>query len=623
MRELRVAIRSLRHSPGFAIAAIVTLAVSIAANTSVFSVLNAVLLNPLSLRHIPESKRVVVLYEKNPSLAAFIAERLSPRSKTIATWQHQAHAFSDLAYLRDSPVSVVVPGANRSEQTSGAHVSPNFFAFFGVHASAGRVLNAADFHKSSVVITNSLADKLFGHASAAIGHSLVVNGVGMRIAGVLRKDFELPSTWGGQNEYNPQVISLHDEDLATAKDQSFNFTVFARLRPGYDRQRAQSDLDAIAGRLRASQPEDYAGFSANVRNILDETVDSNTQQAVVVLQVAVAFVLLIACANVGNLLLTRAVARDKEIAVRVAIGAGRGSIVRQILAESCLISAIGGAIGIALTFAALRLITGMLPDVQGFHEIRVDVPVLLFTVVVSLLCAVLFALPAIWRSWGIQVNQTLNRSSRSVAGSSNRLRTMLSIGQVALSLILLVGAGLLLRSLRVLLDTDLGFEHAHITSIRVSLPPASYPDARLPAFNRSLLSAVQQVPGVQSAALSTDLPMRGFQISSFEIPGRQNRPGEVPNSDWSRTTADFFKAMGIQILAGRTYSEAEVSSDAPVVVINRKLALAYWPGQNPLGKTLKFADKTRQIIGVVANEHQAGPDTEQSPELYLPGFCKP
>lgn len=622
--DLRYSVRSLRNHPGFAVAAVVTLAIAIAANTAVFSVVSAVLLNPLSMRHMHDSGKVVTLFERYPALSSFISDHFSPRAKTIAHWEKQSHSLEEFGLLRVAPVAIQTSAGAQAKHADGALITPGFLSLFGVSPAIGRGITWADKNKQVALITSTLYSRMFHNDPNVLGRNVIVNGFTMRIVGVLRPDFELPSSWGGSSEQEPQVLSLLDQDLATDKDKGFDTNVYARLRPGYTVQQAQAELDAIAMRLQKSDAEDYAGFYTKVKPLLDETVGTSIQQGLLMLQIAVAFVLMIGCANVGNLLLTRAVARDKEIAVRVAMGAGRWRVVRQILAESLLLAVVASAIGIGLTYGALHLTAGMVPDVRGFHEVRVDGPVFLFTVGASLLCGVLFSVPAIWRAWNVPVNETLNRSSRSVSGSSTKLRTGLAVAQLALSLVLLVGAGLLLRSLQALLDFNLGFNPEHLVSVLVYLPADRYQNqGRLAAFNGSLLSAAENLPGVETVAISNVVPLRAVQATSFEIPGRAAKKGQQPASDWAITSAGYFKALGVQVLRGRTYTPGEVTSNAPVLVINQQLANTFWPGQDPIGKVVKFGSpvpRELRIIGIVGDESQTGPDNERGGELYMPGL---
>ncbi len=336
---------------------------------------------------------------------------------------------------------------------------------------------------------------------------------------------------------------------------------------------------------------------------------------------------MIACANAGNLLLGRAVARDKELAVRTAMGASRWRLVRQTLTESLLLSCAAALIGLLLSWAGVRLLLAMAPpDAFTLHELRIDRNVLLFTALIAVLTGVLFGLIPASRSWKQNINEVLNRSTRGVAGSSNRLRGALVIVEVALSLVLVIGAGLMIRSLSVVMNTDLGFRLDHLLVMRVSLPDETYNTfPKLAAFNNRLLESVRALSGVHSASLTTALPMKAVSQSSFEIPGRPHEHDKLPVTDWARVSDRYFETLMMRVIEGRTFTRQEaVSADPTVAVVNQAFANRFFPGMDPIGQQVTFGNEqgkntNYRIIGLVANEHQMGPDNEQATELYLPG----
>jgi putative ABC transport system permease protein len=345
-----------------------------------------------------------------------------------------------------------------------------------------------------------------------------------------------------------------------------------------------------------------------------------------VLQVAVGFVLLIACANVGNLLLTRAIRREKEIAVRVALGAGRLRVIRQMLSESLLLSAVGGLGGLALAFWALRAISYFAPeDTHGFHELRIDPAVLLFTFGVTFAAGVLFGLAPSMHALGQEISEVLGRGARSVGGTSNQLRSVLVVCEMALSLVLLIGAGLMIRSLSALMATDMGFQVDHLFTLQVTLPPAKYKTPEeIAVFNDELLNKMRQVPGVQAAGLTTALPMRSVQVSSYELEGRAKaKGGDLLVANQARVSDGYFEAMHSRLIKGRTFQRSEVVARQPVAVVSEAFARTNWPGQNPIGKVLicngeDGKEAHYSVIGIVGDESQMGPDAGSHAEYYLP-----
>ena len=628
-QDLKYAARGLRTNTGFAAAAIFALALGIGANTAVFSVINAVLLNPLAFQGYRDPGRLVVLYEKNPSLSLFFANTMPPRVRTFRAWKKESHSFVDLAAWQDATITlsdVSDRSALRPEQVEAGRATSNFFPLLGIQTRLGRNFTPGEMDAGSnvAILSDALYRSRFASDPKILGKAFLANGHRYEVVGVLPAGFELPAVWGGFDHKAPKLWSPLNVNPGGDQENAFSLFVFGRLRPDVPLTQARAEMEVIGRRLANDDSKDYAGFGINVVTVADENVGPDLRRALFVLQIAVLFVLLIACANVGNLLLTRAVARDKEIAVRIALGAGRWRLLRQLIAESLLLSFAGGFAGLLLAVGALRIISKLAPqDAQGFHELRIDGPVLLFTVAVCFAAGILFGLAPASRAWKSNVNETLSRSARSVAGSSSRLRNTLAVVEIALSLVLLIGAGLTIRSLALLMGTDLGFKRDHLLVMHLSLPPAKYATpAQLVSFNDRLLQAARTVSGVQSAALTTALPMRSVQESSFDLPGRTPKPGQVFTSDWAMTSDRYFETMGEKVLQGRTFtSEEAASQDLAVAVVNQSFAHMYWPGEDPLEKVFQFGPRklTYRVIGVVGDEHQLGPDSERHSEFYLPG----
>ncbi len=626
-QDLRYTLRGLRRNPGFAAAAVFALALGIGANTAVFSVINAVLLHPLAFKGYRDPAQLVMLYEKNPSLSLFFANTMPPRLRNFRAWKQQNHSFEDLAAWQDGTVTISDVNGHaglKPEQVEAGQATSNFFPLLGVHLRMGRNFTPQETRTGNsnvAILSDALYKSRFNSDPHILGKTFLANGHQYQIIGVLAPGFELPAVWGGLDHKGPKLWSPFNVYAVGDQENSFSLWVFGRLKPGVDIAHARSEMDVISSRLARSDRENDLGFGINVVSLSDENVGADLRHALLVLEIAVLFVLLIACANVGNLLLTRAVARDKEIAVRVALGAGRWRLLRQVMSESLVLSFCGGAAGLLLAFWALRIISNVAPqDTQGFHELRIDAPVLWFTIAVCIAAGILFGLAPASRAWRSNINETLSRSARSVAGSSNRLRNTLAVVEIALSLILLIGAGLTIRSLALLMNTDLGFKRDHLLVMHLTLPESKYnAPEKIASFNDRLLDAVRSVPGVKAAALTTALPMRSVQQSSFDLPGRTPKPGQLFTSDWARTSDHYFETMSETLLKGRTFTRREaVAKDAPVAVVNQAFAQTFWPGKDPVGEVFKFGNVTYKAIGVVGDENQMGPDSDKHAEFYLP-----
>jgi putative ABC transport system permease protein len=382
-------------------------------------------------------------------------------------------------------------------------------------------------------------------------------------------------------------------------------------------------MNVIAKRLERADPQLNTGMGVHVFPVSVEDVSPVLRTSLLVLQIAVAFVLLIACANVANLLLTRAVRREKEIAVRVAIGAGRMRIIRQMLSESLLLSLFAGAAGLLLALASLRAVSALAPpDTHGFHELRLDPLVLGFTVLVTIGAGLLFGLAPAFHALRQNVNEALSRGARGLGGTSNRLRAALVVCEIALSLVLLIGAGLMVRSLVWLMGTDLGFRSDHLLTMRLSLPSPRYSNAeQVSAFCDRLLESVRQLPGVQAASLTDALPMRTVNESSFRVEGRN--PKQLPVAENAHVRDGYFETLGMRLYKGRTFTWQDVASSHAVAVVNRTFVRENWPREDAIGKVIIFPDANGKdtrysIIGIVSDEHQLGPDAISHPEMYFP-----
>ncbi len=572
-----------------------------------------------------------MLWEKNSALTFMWANEMPVRPQNYRAWKEQAHSFSELAAWRDESVTLTDPDRHREkpEEVEAGVATADLFPLLGVRPRVGRPFTEGDRKQGKnnvALLSDELYRSRFGSNPRIVGATIFADGKPVRVIGVLPPGVAFPAIWGGLEQKKPQLWMPLDAPPEMHADQSSSLFVFGRLKRGVTIGQARAEMQIIQARLAHTSLEE-GGFGINVETLSKANTDPSLRQAAFVLQIAVVFVLLIACANAGNLLLGRAVARDKEAAVRTAIGASGWRLFRQTLTESLLLSCTAAAIGLVLADAGVKLLRAMAPpDTFALHELRIDGDVLLFTAGVAIVTGVLFGLIPASHSWRKNINEILNRSARGVAGSSNRLRSLLVIAEIALSMVLVIGAGLMIRSLAAFMNTDLGFQVNHLLVMRLTLPGNVYSTpAKVAAFDNRLIESVRDVPGIQAAALTTALPMKSVSQSSFEIPGRVRDRNQLPVTDWARVSDQYFETMKMRVIGGRTFTRQEALAAEPsVAVVNQAFVRKFFRDADPLGKQVKFSNEhgsntTYSIVGVVADEHQMGPDNEQGAELYLPG----
>ncbi len=631
-QDLRYAIRGFRKSLGFTLAAVFALALGIGANTAIFSAVNAVLLNSRALNSLNAPDRLVMVWEKNPRLSTFIADRMQPRLNNYLDWKKESRAFEGLAIFDNTRLNLTAANdsaGRKPEQVSAAEASADFLPLLGIRPRLGRNFKPEEMQVANgkvAIISDELYRSRFNSDPQILGKVLPANGVEYQIIGVLPRDFELPAMWEGLDQSRPKVWIPVEIAPGLREQRSRSFFVFGRLKTGVTLAQAHAEMNVIAKRLERADPESDRGFGVNVFPLSVEDIDPTLRKSLFVLQIAVGFVLLIACANVANLLLTRAVRREKEIAVRLALGAARGRIVRQMLSESLLLSVLGGLSGLLLAFAALRAVSVFAPpDTHGFHELRVDPLVLGFTVLVTMIAGLLFGLAPAFHALPQNVNDALGRGARGVGGTSNRLRGALVVSEVALSLILLIGAGLMIRSLTSLMSTDMGFHPDHLLTMHISLPPLKYSKPeQVAAFNRRLVDAVRQIPGVRFASLSDALPMESINETSYDVEGKPTKPEQEPVAERARVQDGYLETLGVKLYRGRTFTQRDVLLAQPkVAVVSQAFARVNWPNEDALGKAIVFPQDNGKslrysVIGIVGDKHELGPDSPTHPEMYLP-----
>ena len=613
--DVRFALRSLLRAPAFTAVAVLTLALGIGANTTIYSVVREVLLRPLPYE--APDRLVRILGAGGESVSR------SPVSyPNFLDWRERSRAFSSMAAYDEWQATF--RGDGEPLRADGASVSASFFDVLGVQPALGRFFlpGEDDGTARALVLEHGFWRDRFGADPAAVGSEVALNGLTYTIVGVTRADFEDPGL-GGSSFEAPRFWRASPAYFAEASRGSRSYAAVARLAPDATLATARAEMDAIMAALRAEHPEDNAD-KAVVVVPLQETIVGGTRTALLILMGAVGLVLLIACANVANLLLTRATGRSRELAVRAALGASRGRVVTQLLVESVVLALLGGAAGVALASLATDLI-GVLAAAQvpRLDGVELDGGVLIFTLALSLATGVLFGLlPALHavRTHGAGgLREGARGSSASVR--QRRLRAALVSAEVALSVVLLVGAGLLVRSLQELQSVDPGVQVEGLLTFRVQSSD-DMEVADFTPFHRALMDNLARLPGVTSAAAVDILPMSGsFNGMPFRILGRpEPAPGQAPGGEYRAVSPDWFETAGTGIVRGRAFGPMDGEDGAAVAIISQSLARQVFPSEDPLTQRIEYNDGRgpRAIVGIAADVHQFGLDQAPEPTVYIP-----
>jgi putative ABC transport system permease protein len=609
-QDLRYATRQLRKSAGFTMVAVVTLALAIGANTAVFSVVDQVLLHPLPY---PDSDRIVEVSQTFKGLPTYDA---SPAN--YLDWLAQNQVFAEMAASRGWQGSLSV--GDRPDRVKGAMTTPSFFPLFGVDPILGRGLEASDAQPGNdhvVVLGYGLWQRYFAADRAIVGRDIRLNGEPYTVVGVMPQNFSpddygelwLPSPWGV-----PTHPLVPDKDPRQFRGRNY-LDVWARLKPGVSIQHARAELDTIGRRLEKQYPD--SNGEVGVTSVpLHEYIVGDIRPVLLVLLAAVVIVLLIGCANVANLLLARATARAKEISIRTALGATRRRLLRQLLTESVLLALVGGALGLLLAVLAVPSLLALSPpDIRQFKQIGINREVLAFSFLASVVCGVVFGLLPALQTSRSNPNEFLKEGERGSTANRGRTRSALVIAEVGLSLVLLVGAGLLVKSFARLMDVNAGFDPDHLLTFNLGLPPSTDSVHQL-AFYQQVMQRLQALPGVQAVGAVSRLPLAGGNSSrSFNVPGVE----KSYDADIRISTADYFRAMRIPLLKGRSFRDSDLGGSPNVAVVNDALARNVFPGQDPIGKQItNFGpdNLTLQVIGVVGNVRHVGLDADPHSEIY-------
>jgi putative ABC transport system permease protein len=624
LQDIRYGIRSLLKQPAFTAIAIITIALGIGANTAIFSVVNAVILRPLPY---PDADKLVMLWSTTPK----DGNQEQPFSfADFNDVRAQAKSFSNIAAA--SPLwNFTLTGGGEPEPIQGLFVSQNLFEMLGARPAIGRTFLPDDDRQGAnpvVVISHALWQRRFGGDSNVLGRPLNVSGVNASIVGVMPEDFyfleSAAELWAplSQNQFAGSARNVR------------LLSVVGRLHDRVPLTQANAELSAISGQLAAQYPDTNSGFGLRALS-LHQQVTGKVRGALLLLLGAVGLVLLIACVNVVNLMLVRSAGRSREIAVRAAVGAGRFRLLRQLLTESITLSVFGGAAGALVATWGVKLLLTLNPiALPRYNKIGVDSTVLLFTLAASVITGIVFGLAPAWRMFKFDLNSVLKEGGRgTVDTSQHRLSSALVSLEIATAFVLLIGAGLLIRSFARLVDVNPGFETQHTLTMQVGLPNASYgePQKRI-GFVQQLEANLKGIPDVTSVGIVTRLPLLSAlnNVTTFlTIEGRQMQPGERPEIDFRRASTGYFEAMNIPLIAGRLVTEQDVTNNTHSVVINEAMAKRFWPGEDPIGKHISTATATGQqtqwqtIVGIVGNVRHLGLDTEPRPELYYHSNTSP
>jgi putative ABC transport system permease protein len=634
LQDIRYSARTLLKTKGFAAAATLALALGIGANSAIFSVVNAVLLRPLPYAN---SDRLVLISETNMQPQA-MSDQLPVAPANFVDWREQQSSFESMGACANNIFNLT--GTGEPERIMGMFATAGMFDTLGVRPLVGRVFSNEEEEPGNgrvVVLSHSLWQRRFNAEASAIEKAITLNNEPYTIIGVMPEGFRSVSRISGGAALADSELWLPFSSTSRAAEFMRNRTthllaVIARLKPAVTREQAEADLAAIASRLEQAYPESNSGFGINITPMHEQIV-GKTRPMLLVLLGAVAFVLLIACANVANLLLARAAARQKEIAIRTALGASRGRLVRQLLTESLLLSLAGGTAGILLALWGVDLLRGLAPrDLPRLSEVRLDLGVIGFTLMISILTGLVFGFAPAFGASKPDLNETLKEGSRGSTrsfGGRSSLRSMLVVSEVALALVLSIGAGLMIRSFLRLQQVNPGFNAANVATLELALPPNKYQKAEhQKAFFQEVIRRVENLPGVQSAGITNAVPLsRGDRSAGFTIDGRPDpAQGEGPSASVRTISADYFKAMGIPLLAGRFFTEADRTGAPDVTIINEALARRYFPNADALGKRILSTrlqllggePVTREIVGIVGDVRHFGLDIEPRAEMYLP-----
>jgi putative ABC transport system permease protein len=633
-QDLRYGARMLLKKPGFTSIAVLTLALGIGANTAIFSLVNAVLLRPLPFK---EPDRLVMVWERRESSGE---ANIPISGHEFVAWREQARAFEGMALIRGEGFTLT--GNGEPEAVRAERVSAEFFSVLGVSPALGRAFASGEDQagrNNIVVLGQKLWQRRFGSDPEIVGQTITLSDQPFTVIGVMPPLYpQQPDLW--------LPIDLRDEEQRVGRHSNL---VIGRLKPGVNVEQAQVEISHLAHQLEGQYPNSNVGHGAYLISLREQIVGA-VRRALWVLFGAVGFILLIACANVANLLLTRAAGRQKEMAIRAALGAGRRRLIRQLLTESFLLAVVGGGAGLLLAAWITDLLRNInAVEIPRLEQVNLDGRVLTMTVGLTLLTGILTGLAPAWRSARPNVSQWLSDGGRTSAGPGRRrLGSILVVLEVALALVLLIGGGLMLKSFLHLMNVDPGFTTSHILTVDLSLPGPRYPQPwQQLRFYEQLIEGIKALPGVEAVGATSETPLTaGDYWVPFTIEGRPALPpGQEPNAASRSISNDYFRAMKIPLRKGRFFSDADARralpvirwfeeqpfpphfndpQPAPVIIINETMARTFWPNQDPLGQRIRIiASPWLTVVGVVGDVRHGALNARPNPEMYLPHLQEP
>jgi predicted permease len=629
-QDLRFAIRAFAKNPGFTLAAVLSLAIGIGANTSIFSIANALLLRPLPYK---DASRLVILWNRSPGLD-ILQDWFSTAQYLDIKNGH--HGFEEVAIASGSNDNLT--GEGEPKRVGTVRVSSNLLPMLGAKAAAGRLFlpeEDAPDRPATAVLSDGMWVRRYGGDLRVLGKSIIINGQTYQVVGILPHEFTLP------HEVLPTLYGPEQPDVflpfplgpkAAGVRTHEDYNIVGKLRPGVSLVHAQAEMDTLTARLRRDYPESYppnGGLTFGIVPLLEQVV-GDVRRALLVLLSAVGLVLLIACANVANLLLSRAVARQQEIAVRAALGASRGRIIRQLLTESVLLSLMGGVLGVILCLASMNLIHSLgTRSIPRLAEVGIDSRVLLFTLLLSIFSGILFGLAPALRVSRVDLNIALKEANRGSSGASavwgrgNNMKRLLVVSELALSVVLLIAAGLLIRSFARLQNVAPGFNPRNVLTFELALNGQRYGDKQtIENTYRQLWTALEQIPGAMASGGTTALPLsQAFAWTPITVEGRTQLPGEkFLNADARVIGGSYFQAMEIPLRSGRFFNAEDIRGKTPVVIVDEFMAEQLWPGQDAVGKRIHMVESEEPwltVVGVVGRVKHESLDSDPRIAFYL------
>ncbi|MCB1034789.1 MAG: ABC transporter permease, partial [Acidobacteria bacterium] len=613
---MRSGLRLLSRQPGFAAASIVILALGLGGTTALFTVVNGVVLRPLPFE---DPDKLVMIWESNLSQGQ---PKNEASMANFLDWRAQSEAFSSIGGYGYSSANLTGEGEGIPERVSSATVTADLFPTLGIAPSIGRSFTPEEETDGSrvVILSHRLWQRRYGGNSSVLVHPITINGTAHQVVGVMPPKFRFP---------NAEVELWFPFDMTPerAGDRQFRYLdVLGRLKSGISLETAQQQMSGLARRLEEAYPDANSGWGIELGSMHEEVV-GDVRPALLILLGTAAFVLLIACANVANLLLLRSTQREKEMAVRLALGASRLRLAGELFAENLILCLLSAVLALVLAFSGLRFLAAFhLEDVPRLDQIGIDFRVLGFTLLVTLATTlVLGAIPA-FRTPRLNVQDNLKEGNRgsSQGVRNNRLRSLLVVVETALTVLLLIGAGLMLKSLLRLQQIDPGFNPDRVLTMEISLPRASYPNGQaIVDFFDQLLVRLQASPEIEHAGVVTNLPLSGNNMTTgFQLAGRDvSSLDSVPEVSFQSISPDYFRAMEIPLVKGRFFSSADAKDSPKVVIVNRAVAERFWPDGDVVGQRVTIVDSTNydcEVVGVVGNVKHWGLDADVNPEIYFP-----